>query len=308
MHTMTSEAKQPSAEAVQSGHAMACMEIWGGNERIDTSVSTPGLDVWVHSEPYGGSKGGGDIHYVSMCAAGTIARVALADVSGHGEEVSRIAVGLRGLMRKNINTLDQSRFARSLNEAFQMSGGGGQGHFATALLATYHAPSDHLLLVNAGHPRAMLCRASSRRWVAVDQSSATDDVTESRMIGGGGDESLPQDLPLGIIEPTAYSQIALPLRRGDMVLMVTDGVVEARDPSGRELGEAGLLSLLDSLNGTEPGDVISAVRDRLKAFTGGAAALDDVTLVLLHHNAQNPPKYSVGERLATLARWIGLSA
>lgn len=304
---MTSEAEQPSAQADRGDHAIACMEVWGGNDRINTAVSTPGLDVWVHGEPFGGGRGGGDIHYVSMCATGRIVRVALADVSGHSEEVSSIATVLRGLMRKNINTLDQSRFARALNESFQMSGDNSGGHFATALLATFYGPSDHLLLVNAGHPRAMLYRAAAKQWIAVDASTTIDDVAESRLLDErGGEETLPKNLPLGVIEPTAYSQIALPLRRGDMVLMVTDGVVEARDRAGSELGEAGLLDLLRSLGEIAADGLISAVRDRLNAYTGGASARDDVTMVLLYHNEKGPMTYTIGERLATLARWVGL--
>ena len=83
------------------GH-MQCMEVWGGNQVVDDSVAVAGLDAWVYSKPFGGSDGGGDVYYVSSCATGRIARLLLADVSGHGEAVRKTGVGLRDLMRRHI--------------------------------------------------------------------------------------------------------------------------------------------------------------------------------------------------------------
>jgi len=33
-------------------HTLQCMEIWGGIEPVERSVSTPGLDLWVFSRPF----------------------------------------------------------------------------------------------------------------------------------------------------------------------------------------------------------------------------------------------------------------
>ena len=82
---------------------MQCMEVWGGNQSVERSVETAGLKIWVYSRPYGKAHSGGDVHYLSSCASGRITRMLLADVSGHGESVSQIAVALRDLMRQNVN-------------------------------------------------------------------------------------------------------------------------------------------------------------------------------------------------------------
>ena len=42
--------------------------------------------------------------------SGRITRMLLADVSGHGELVSQVAIGLRNLMRRNVNYVKQTRF------------------------------------------------------------------------------------------------------------------------------------------------------------------------------------------------------
>ena len=90
---------------------MTCMEIWGGNRAINKRFEAPGLDIYVHSAPYKESKtGGGDIYYVTSCASGRISRLLLADVSGHGADVSDIAITLRDLLRENVNKISQEKF------------------------------------------------------------------------------------------------------------------------------------------------------------------------------------------------------
>lgn len=266
------------------------MEIWGGNETIDDAISTPGIDAWVYSRPYKGERAGGDVHYVSMCGSGRIARFVVADVSGHGAMVAEVARTLRGLMRRNINTLDNTRFTRALNEAFQMDATGGK--FATAVLATYFAPTDELILVNAGHPRPMFYSAATGRW----RSLAEKD---------GADKSA-SNLPLGIIDPTDFSQFAVRLSRGDLVLIHTDGLIEAKSPSGEMLGEQGLLSLLGGLDAARPDRLIPGLLDAIERYQGGAAIGDDVTCVLLHHNAADVPRYTLGEYARSLAKMVGL--
>ena len=79
---------------------MQCMEVWGGNVRVERHFQTPGLDVWISCQPEGQADAGGDVYYLSSCASGRITRILLADVSGHGELVASTAAGLRDLMRK----------------------------------------------------------------------------------------------------------------------------------------------------------------------------------------------------------------
>src|SRR5688500_16941273 len=97
---------------------MQCMEVWGGNQLVDNSVSMSGLDAWVYSRPFHDDEDGGDVYYVSSCATGRITRLLVADVSGHGAAVGKIAIGLRTLMRQFVNRIDQSSFVTSMNAQF----------------------------------------------------------------------------------------------------------------------------------------------------------------------------------------------
>lgn len=276
---------------------MACMEVWGGNTPADTAVSTPGIDAFVYSRPYQAAGEGGDIHYVSLCASGRIARFAVADVSGHGAEVSQIAGQLRGMMRRHVNNPNQARFASDLNASFAQAELGGR--FATAILATYWSPTDHLIICNAGHPRPMWYRASEKHWRVMTEDAG--------LSAARAEETGIRNLPLGIIEPTDYTQAAYALDPGDLVLIYTDALNEAAAPDGTQLGEEGLLALCGSVDPGAPAEFIPTLLDKVRAHRGGSDLDDDVTLLLLHHNGAEPPRYSLRERAAMIGRLLGIT-
>src|SRR6266576_4310765 len=100
----------PNTDAHSDPQHMQCMEVWGGNQIVDSGVVMAGLDAWVYCRPFGASDAGGDVYYVSSCATGRITRLLVADVSGHGAAVGDVASSLRLLMRKYVNYLDPGKF------------------------------------------------------------------------------------------------------------------------------------------------------------------------------------------------------
>ncbi len=271
--------------------AMRCMEIWGGNRAVDSAVSVPGIDAWVFSQPYAGDAAGGDIHYVSMCAGGNISRFVVADVSGHGDAVGQLAADLRTLMRRHINTVDQSRFVRALNEEFAAMVA--RGTFATAILTTYFALKDSLIVSNAGHPPPLWYRAGRRTWYWLEH-----DIPDRA-------ESL-WNLPLGIIAPTDYHQFAVPLEKDDLVLVYTDSLIEAQNPDGQQLERDGLLALVRAIDTTEPQAFCRSLLDAIARYRDNRPPQDDLTILLLRHNAANPPIPSLGDMVRSLGKMLHL--
>src|SRR6476469_7355251 len=141
---------------------MQCMEVWGGNQPVQSDVVMAGLDAWVYCKPYGAAAGGGDVYYVSSCATGRITRLLVADVSGHGDSVSAVAGGLRKLMRRYVNYFDSSRFVVEMNRQFTAHSKAGV--FATAVVTSFYASTNSLSLCNAGHPPPLLYRAATGTW------------------------------------------------------------------------------------------------------------------------------------------------
>lgn len=157
-------------------HKMRCLEVWGGNTPVDNGVVMPGLDAWVYSRPHNGSEHGGDVYYVSSCVCGYMTRLLLADVSGHGESAAKEANKLRYLMRKHVNSCDQSAFVSKLNNAFSgVSDGAG---FATAVAATYLAVENILIVCNAGQPAPLWYRAKTDTWQQLDLDAAMRALNE----------------------------------------------------------------------------------------------------------------------------------
>lgn len=282
-------------------HALACMEVWGGSRAFNQSVSVPGNDVRISCTPFRGEACGGDIYYISNCAAGIITRFVLADVSGHGKQVAQVATDLRRLMRRHINTANQTRFAVDLNRAF--SNLDLDGKFATAVLATYFAPTDHLIICNAGHPRPLLYRAAQDTWELLDAKTPGALATRQP-----GDAVGIANLPLGILDPTDYEQFALRLELGDLVVLYTDALIESADAAGRQLGESGLLALARCLSPSEREDAASGLRDKVCAYVGDVPFNDDATLIVLHHNAADPPHLTWRGQAAKFAKMLGLGA
>ena len=274
------------AEAVLNEHvchrALQCMEIWGGSHSANTDVATPGLEAWVYSRPYEGAKDGGDVHYVSLCGGGLITRFILADVAGHGAKVAELAKSLRNLMRQNINRKSHARLVTSLNSEFTELDQ--QGRFATAVIATYLADKDRLTVSNAGHPPPLIYRAAERKW-----SFLADDKAAA-------------NLPLGIDRTQTFSQTEIPLQRGDLALLYTDGLTELRNPAGELLAGAGLLSFVEKLNAEQPANVAAGLIRKLDDFRDEKPADDDVTFLLLHHNGSRPPRLTIGQKLDVYAK------
>ncbi len=186
------EARRPSYVAPPT-ERMQCMEVWGGNQKANRHLEMPGLEAWIFSEPHQRARGGGDVYYVSSCASGRITRLLLADVSGHGADASKSAIGLRELMRRNVNIIQQTKFVRAMNQQFAESE---KDHrFATALVCSYFSPTGRLTLCNAGHPDPLYLQRDGQ-WAALSQQTAT------RRAG---------DFPLGVIDDADYSQIDLAL-------------------------------------------------------------------------------------------------
>jgi len=244
---------------------LACMEVWGGNGRVDQALDLPGLLGWVYSEPYAGSETGGDVYYLSACSRGQVARICIADVSGHGASASQMAATLGELMRKYVNAWDQSDFARELNRAFQATVS--PGKFATVALFGLYSVTGELVATNGGHMPPLWYRHALKRWELLGDAVAPD--------------AADIDLPLGIIDGTNYIQTAVRLLPGDLLLLYTDAFNEAPDPKGEMLGVEGLLELAQKLPVDSPADTGRALLEAVARYRGGQPSPDDQTLLVL---------------------------
>lgn len=252
---------------------MACMEVWGGNSATWSTFVVPGLDLWVHNQPYQDNTAGGDVYYLSSCASGRITRLLLGDVSGHGAEAAPIADRLRTIMRKHVNFVNQDRVVKLVNDEFESDSS--MGRFATALIGTWFSSRRRLTLCLAGHPPPLIFRKATGKWSVLDSDN--------------GNSSRP-NMPIGVVEGQDFASTQLTLQSGDMMLAYTDALFESRTADNEMLLAEGLAEVANSLGDPEaPGQLIPRLLEHLRHLHEGNLAEDDVTVLLARANSAGVP-------------------
>lgn len=129
--------------------------------------------------------------------------------------------------------------------------------FVTAFLGRYHPSSHTLTYCNAGHNPPALYR------------SQTDQVEWLEPCGAA----------LGLIENNPLTSRTIPLNEGDILLLYTDGVIDATSPENKNFGAARLAEVLHQNTGQPAVDLVHTIRRDLLDFTGQSSLDDDITLV-----------------------------
>jgi phosphoserine phosphatase RsbU/P len=130
--------------------------------------------------------------------------------------------------------------------------------FTTAFVAELEPATGALTYVNAGHNWPVLRRASG----AIE-----------RLEAGG--------LPLGITTARPYQSGAAALSSGDLLLIFTDGLVEAEDERTTEYGEERMLPVVQSLNGGTAAEALQRIMFSVDAFVGLTRQHDDITCLVM---------------------------
>ena len=158
-------------------------------------IQTPGFEVDSVYNP--ATEVGGDFFHVQSTGDGGLL-VVIGDVAGHGLKAAMNVSMLMGAMRRTTER-SPARILESLNRVLT-----GSESFTTCQAALFKADGE-LILANAGHLPPYL---------------------NSQEI------ELPGGLPLGVLPDNQYEEVRLYVHPGDRVLLMSDGVVEARLPSG----------------------------------------------------------------------------
>jgi sigma-B regulation protein RsbU (phosphoserine phosphatase) len=245
---------------------LACTEVWGGNRPIDAPIELPGIRGRIFSRPCDGGRGG-DVHYLSVCGSGLIARMCLADVVGHGEAVATVSTAIHDLLRRYMNSFDHRHVLTKLNRRLASAG---WSALTTAAVITHYPPARSLSVSYAGHPPVWLYRRGEDRWSCRSADPAAP-VAEKAI-----------DLPLGAVPETAFTRHRQRLAYGDRLLALTDGVLEAPNPAGDFFGVDRLAAVLNK-HRREPLDALArATLDALYSHAGTARlSHDDVTLLVV---------------------------
>lgn len=200
---------------------------------------------------------GGDFFDVIRLPGGSLL-VAVGDVAGHGlptglhmAMVKAALAALVGEGRRGTDLLDRlNRFLRAEGAARRM---------VTVAVAEIDTAAREVRLTNAGHPPPFL------------------------LAGGEVREVEATSLPLGFswYDPPASATVSF--APGDLLVLYSDGLVEARPPGGEPFGYEGLQATLLGAAGSTGEGVLGACLAAVEEHLGGAPLPDDVTIVVVEH-------------------------
>ncbi len=240
-------------------YRLKCAEVWGGIKDEELDVCAPGLTLSLFSSACEGGKGG-DVYFCSVCRGDRVTRVVVADVAGHGTAVSAIG---RWVHDELVKGMDDPVLANLLAELNSRVVRRGLRAMTTAVALSYDVVERHLEYGYAGHPPILIRHAGA--WM--DLSPAPD---------GGC-----RNLPLGVEPACSYQTFETSVASGDMLLLYTDGVLEAPSPDGTLFTAERLRELLGDAATASPDILKSKLLATLRGWTGGRLDHDDVTFLVI---------------------------
>lgn len=127
------------------------------------------------------------------------------------------------------------------------------------------------------------CRKNSKiRWANAGHLSpviVSSDGAEKSLLDTADDH-----LPLGLSSSVVYEESELPVREGDFIYTVTDGITEARNCEQELFGTERLSALLEANREGELGTLLAEISEAVAAWRNGEEAEDDETSVLMRWN------------------------
>ncbi len=224
-----------------------------------------GLDM--HASSVSALEVGGDYFDLVRLDSDRMAAI-VADVSGKGTSAAFFMAEMQGAFRALVG-VDPEPVALLTRADAVLGPMLDTGTFVTALYGVLDARAATFTFARAGH-----CP------LAVVPADAAQPVALLRAPGLG----------LGLDRKGRFAAFAqaqrVALVPGDALVLITDGVVESRNPAGEEYGYDRLREALDTLRGRSAEAVHHGLIAHLRGFLQGEPYTDDTTILVLAWNGR----------------------
>ena len=189
--------------------------------------------------------------------------VVLGDVAGKGLGAALLTAKLQATLRALVPACPSlSDLGAQVNEILHKDGI--DNRFVTLFYLELRPGSGRLRFLNAGHNPPFVLRKKT---------------TESLQASA---------IPLGMMAGTVYAEGELTLDPGDLLVVYSDGLTEARNTQDEEFGADRLQELLPRLRGLSAEESVRVVIDEVTAFLGRERPHDDLSLVVLARAGGRP--------------------
>lgn len=214
-----------------------------------------GLDFAIHYEP--AYQIGGDFYDFIWHDQSHLA-LAVGDVAGKAISAALYMARLTSEMRSRAGLArTPARLVRRVNQ--EMMHLGDDGMFATLVYCIYDLEDRSLVFSNAGHCVPLLRRGDRVFPLHAERAHSA---------------------PVGVVPDLETGEARVQLHTGDVLVLVSDGILEARDAKGNEYGVNRLSRRLRSARGSAE-DIIKAILQDIDSHTGATAQGDDMTMVAM---------------------------
>jgi serine phosphatase RsbU (regulator of sigma subunit) len=227
-------------------------------QRSFVSLVPPQVPGWEIAAHYEAARevGGDFFELFRLRRRGRPLSIVIADVTGKGIAAALLMAFSRPLLHAAIDHTTSpaealERTNRILVDERRSS------LFITALAARLDVRTGHLRIANAGHEPPLLVRADGAPIACLTAAGP--------LLG-----AFPQlDLP----------EVGADLGPGDSAVLYTDGVTDARSPTGDRFDEWRLFEAVDRARGGTAGDIVGSIATAVNAFQGREDVADDITIV-----------------------------
>lgn len=216
----------------------------------------PGMAVAGRCKP--ATHVGGDYYdYFQHGESG--ADMVIADVSGHSVGAALIMAETRSVLRAQARS-DRTvcEILETLNELLHDDLSGAE-LFITMFYIRYDTRRRLLSYANAGHNPPLVFRHGRASCMELDA----------------------EGLILGVKRQVEFEEKQIELRPGDVVLLYTDGITEARNPDGEFFGSSRLCKLLSANSDKSADGIIDVILAEVESFSSDNVLDDDVSMVVL---------------------------
>lgn len=220
----------------------------------------PGWETWLFTRP--ANEVGGDlVDYLPLDDRRL--GLAVGDVAGKGLGAALVMAKLQATLRAlapDQQTLDG--LGRRVNEIFCRDGL--PNRFVSLAYLVLEAGSGHVRLLNAGHLPPLIVRRTS---------------LEEPTKGGAA---------IGLHGTACYTEQAMDLAPGDLLVVYSDGLTEARNEAGAFFGDERLRLMLPHLRDLPVAEAGRLLLAEVERFVGEARPHDDLSLLLLKRVESDP--------------------
>jgi len=219
-----------------------------------------GLDIAAFMKT--ATEVGGDYYDFFVSDDGVLTAV-LGDATGHGLKAGHLVIATKGLLSMLSGTERIEDILNSANQAIKRM----DLHMLTMCLAIVRVAGRSVSYASAGMPPLLVYRASS----------------------GTCDQCIVKAMPLGAVAGFPYASTSVLLHTGDILAMVSDGLLEVFDENREVYGIENVMASLQKHAPLPAGEIVKALFEDGMDWGGDAPLADDLAIIVMKVSGDGLP-------------------